>query len=104
MTLPPQETCADCGYMRSLTAPCKCGKYLKLSPGDLLNEMKAASYRWYGVCRLWHALTGPAREQHRDVLYRTVKAMNTEIEAIEREEAQSSNAPAHRPEREQPKT
>lgn len=87
----PQETCAECGFMRSLTAPCKCGKYLNLSPSDLLNEMKAASDRWDCACRSWHALTGPAKKQRRDALYRIVRAMNAEIESLEHDEAESAN-------------
>jgi hypothetical protein len=30
-----QETCADCGYMRSTLSPCKCGKYASILPKPL---------------------------------------------------------------------
>ncbi len=29
-----QETCKDCGYMRSTLAPCKCGKYASILPAS----------------------------------------------------------------------
>ena len=64
---------------------------MQVSPHELLNAMKDASLRWYRTCRSWHALNGPAAEAHRDALYRTVRSMNAEIEALERELAESSN-------------
>lgn len=43
-----QETCADCGYMRSTLSPCKCGKYASILPASE-SEAPAAIMLHHGV-------------------------------------------------------